>query len=81
MADWPIGHISRRKPNKIATVQRDVSYAKWPIAHLLPGTTRYTKIPFGHLIPGHKFQANFPFGHHVPGNKYMANFIMPHTKT
>lgn len=82
MADWPISLFSRRKPNKIATVQRDVSYAKWPIAHLLPGSRRFGRFPFDLLVPGHKFMANFPFGHLVSHDRRYGRFpfglLAPH---
>jgi hypothetical protein len=53
-------------------------WAKFPIAHLIPGHKFMAKFPFAHLIPGHKFQAGFPIKHLIPGHKFQAGFPIKH---
>jgi hypothetical protein len=49
-------------------------FAKFPIAHLIPGHKFQAGFPIAHLVPGHRFFAKFPFAHLIPGHKHQANF-------
>jgi len=53
-------------------------WAKFPIAHLIPGHKFQAKFPFGHIVPGHRFMAKFPFAHLIPGHKFQAKFPFGH---